>query len=231
MIEESSNTPRILARRPFFETPSFPFPRDKSHAPTTGRAVTLLFEDTFTTNEVLKGGYEFRFVPSVTMDNHESTNLAGCVRFLSRQLLNCRLYHRAWPKILLLALLTTLPIPINLALPVVAAWLGEWALVGWSVVAWAAFGLGIGFFNSRVESQIRQRLDERGIHSAQFSLHAVWVAPLTLVVYAVALWNCIRQREVNWRGIRYQFQSGTDVRRLNYEPFVAESSAESTSIL
>jgi hypothetical protein len=45
MIEESSNTPRILARRPFFETPSFPFPRDKSHAPTTGRAVTLMAED------------------------------------------------------------------------------------------------------------------------------------------------------------------------------------------
>ncbi len=182
----------------------------------------VLFEDTFTTNEVLKGGYEFRFVPGVTMDNHESTDLSGCVRFLSRQLLNCRLYHRAWPKVSLLALLTLLPIPINVALPVVAAWFGEWVLVGWSAVAWAVYGLRLGLFNTQVESHVRQRLEERGVESAHFSLHAIWTAPLTSIVYAVALWNSIRQREVNWRGIRYQFQSGTDVRRLNYEPFVPE---------
>jgi hypothetical protein len=60
MIEESSNTPRILARRPFFETPSFPFPRDKSHAPTTGRAVTL---DAFSAHSSMIAAVHIRMQP------------------------------------------------------------------------------------------------------------------------------------------------------------------------
>lgn len=194
---------------------------------------TVLFEDTFTTNEVLKGGYQFRFVPGVTMDNHESTDLKGCLRFLSRQLLNCRLYHRAWPKVCLVALLTVLPILVNLALPVVAAWSGDWALVGWCALAWGVYGLAIGVLHTRVESIVHRRLDARGVNSTSFSLRNLWSVPLTSIVYAMAMWNAIRQREVNWRGIRYQFSTGTDVRRLNYDPFVpvtVEGAQEPASI-
>ena len=59
----------------------------------------IMFEDTFTVNEVQMLGCKLETIPEATMINRESIDLAGCTKFISRQVLNARMYHPSWPVI------------------------------------------------------------------------------------------------------------------------------------
>lgn len=190
-----------------------------------------LFDDTFATDRILASGYQLQVVPRVTMVNEESNDLKGCFTFISRQLLNIRLYHRAWPFTCaygLLAFLWTVSSVLVLGVALVrgdhraAAVLGGGLAIYYgaqTIQLWIAECIVHG-------SQLRQ--GKPGIAFSNWKLPFAMV--IALVVYPLALLKVLRTQSVTWRGITYEFQGPLRVRRLNYQPFAQAESQKSHSL-
>lgn len=179
----------------------------------------IMFEDTFTVNEVQKLGAKLQYVPEATMINRESIDLRGCTKFMSRQLLNARLYHRSWPKIAAFAIAET--IAFN-----AAALVGAAALVTGNLPAAGLIGAGIGAYCAGMgtlliwqEMCVRRQARARGEPIAPLSWKLIPAGILTHFVYTVSALMAVRVREVEWRGIKYELRGPRKVHLLEYKPF------------
>lgn len=185
----------------------------------------IMFEDTCTANAVLKIGQQVAVATRVTMLNMESTSLSSCVKFIARQLLNLRLYHRAWRIVFWSGMAMNVIAAANLIFPVWAAVQRDWRSVGVSGLVWLVFGLVVGLLLLRTERCIQELVTARG---ESFSLSSVGLIPagvLVYFVYGVALLRACLEREITWRGIHYRIDGPFQVTRLNYEPFVVAGNA------
>jgi hypothetical protein len=186
----------------------------------------IMFEDAFTVNEVQSLGMKLQYVAEATMINHESISLTSCMRFISRQLLNARMYHRSWPLILVFGTALTLAVT---ATPIVAA--AAFATGAKSLAMLAGAGLGIYFSVMTclllvVEGRIRRLARARGEATTEFSwkflwisLNLLWTGLFTQMVYPVCILMACRVREIEWRGIKYRLRGSRDVRLLEYSPY------------
>jgi hypothetical protein len=156
-----------------------------------------LFEDLAVFRTCRAAGLELRFVPAAIMTNREATSLTNCCSFIRRQLLNVRLYHPAWWRVVAYATATGAGLTGCLG----AAVLGEW----WVLVPLLVYGLLTGGLLLLVPRC------------------APWwgmlCIPLALAVYFGCLTSAALARRVTWRGVTYEFSGPHDVRRLDYKPF------------
>ena len=186
----------------------------------------IMFEDTCAANAVLKLGQRVAVAAPVTMMNTESTSLSGCLKFMARQLLNLRLYHRAWLDVLWTGMLTVLIVGANMALPIWAAVSGErFVLIGCGI-AWSTFILGLIALLLRTEFAIRKLLTSRGESYSLPSLRMIPAGLLMFFVYGAALLRAMFEKDIAWRGIRYRIDGPFQIARLNYEPFNPGKSSE-----
>jgi hypothetical protein len=205
-----------------------------------------LWEDTALYRVLREAGLQLRFVPAVTMVNHETIDLRSCFRFIRRQMLNVRLYHPGWTAVMAHGIGTEIGLAALagcLGIALATGSLGSAACAGGVL---AAYALGAGLGLSTVERLVR-RLDKHGRLSAGIgSPHQpapraggerasrrpargafmsplplmTWLAiPLAHVVYLACLVSAALLRKVDWRGITYEFQGPWDVRLLEYRPY------------
>ncbi len=102
----------------------------------------IMFEDTSTVNEVYRLGKRLEYVPAATLLNRESIDVAGCTKFISRQVVNARYYDRSWPAIAAYALLSALALNGALAIGAVALLLRDTVAAGVVGAALAAYAVG-----------------------------------------------------------------------------------------
>jgi hypothetical protein len=179
----------------------------------------IMFEDTFTVNEVQKLGAKLRYFPEATMVNRESIDLAGCTRFISRQVLNARMYHRSWPKVAAYAIASMAALYGALGVGAAALLLGHAAEAAAIGAALAAYIAGMGGLLVVSELTVRRIAATRGETIPPLSWKLIWAGLVTHNVYTVAVTMAMRVTEIEWRGIKYRLRGPRKVHLLHYSPY------------
>jgi cellulose synthase/poly-beta-1,6-N-acetylglucosamine synthase-like glycosyltransferase len=192
-----------------------------------------LWEDTAIYRPLQKAGLRVHFIPNATMVTQESTDLMSCFRFISRQLLNVRLYHPSWPAILAHALASEMGMALAVGTCAVSLATGRWQIAAWTGGFVMAFVLGLGISLALIERRI-PRLVKRVGQSRLLLPANIWLAiPVTQCFYIACLASAAVMSKVVWRGITYQIQSPWGIRMVTYRPYAApeESSNRTASLV
>lgn len=183
----------------------------------------IMFEDTFTVNEVQMLGYKLKTVPEATMINRESIDLEGCTKFISRQVLNARMYHPSWPAIARYAFLSAAATNGALVAGAAALLLGHFAEAAAIAGAFGAYAAGMAWAFMSSEFAVRRGAWRKGeaIRSFSWSFTGKLIAGalLTHYVYLVSVAMALRVREIEWRGIKYRLAGPRKVHLLHYSPY------------
>lgn len=180
-----------------------------------------LFDDTFAADELARLGYRLEFVPAATAINRESVDLPDCLRFVSRQLLDVRLYHHSWKTIAWIGLMAAAALIVVCALGIAAAVSHCWgaALVMTTGLAGCVVGLAAVVMATQrsVERAVPQSSEQR--LPASFGWRLLWAVPLTMLAYSACLIAAIWMRRIRWRGVGYELTRGRRVRLVDYSPY------------
>lgn len=187
----------------------------------------ILFEDTFTSSELSGSGWKLKYVPSATMVNRESIDFKSCVSFVTRQLLNVRLYHRNWKYIVGLAIVTFSGILLSISAIAFGLATGTTSIVLTPAAAVAAYIVSHVVSVVRLERDIRSAMRARGEAPPAYSLRMFAAGAFAQFVYFFCLWQAMRTHSVEWRGLRYEIAGPSRVRLLAYQPYAIASSVGS----
>jgi hypothetical protein len=179
----------------------------------------IMFEDTFTVNEVQSLGSKLEFVPAATMVNRESIDLPGCTKFISRQVLNARMYHRSWPAIAAYALLSVVALNGAALVGAVALAVGDFAEAGALGAAAAVYVVGMAHLLIISELAARQGALKRREPIPPLSWKLVWAGFLTHYVYLAGVVMALRVKVIEWRGIKYNLGGPRKVHLVEYSPY------------
>lgn len=176
---------------------------------------TALAEDTMIQSVLERGGLRLAFAPSILMINRESCDLGSFLEWVRRQLLIARLYHPAWPGVVLHALVTSLT-PLTAAV----VWAAAWATGQHTAAAWAGWGLLLymAFLPPMLwplELAVRRIVRARGEKPPPIRWAIVGktllAIPLTQLVYPVAVAGAVFLRRVRWRGVTYRVDGSQQI--------------------
>jgi cellulose synthase/poly-beta-1,6-N-acetylglucosamine synthase-like glycosyltransferase len=178
-------------------------------------------EDTTLTAKLKAHQLRLVRVPNLVLTNDESTTLKATFHWISRQLLTVRLYHPAWPLVVLHSLLSFACLVSCLALVPI--------LFGYGF-AMAGSLLAIGFLafqliNARLFAQIQKsnlavlnsRLMDCSVPPSHPGIAAFLV---TQALYPCAILKTMFTRVVSWRGISYSIRSGNRIEMVQYRPYL-----------
>jgi len=192
---------------------------------------TSLFDDSVTTNAILKAGHQLRMLPRVAMINEEDTGFLGTASFIQRQLLNVRLYHKAFPLACLYGLTAALIHFTTVVMLIVMFATGynseaTYLLIAFSIYIMAqANSIWIGEF---VFGRTQRAAGRPRIRMSPLTLPIA--VCLALVVFPWCLVQSLRTKQVTWRGITYTIEGPFRICRENYEPFVASAADRKQSL-
>jgi hypothetical protein len=193
-----------------------------------------LCEDTMLRTVAAEHGMTVRAAPALLMFNHEGTPLGDCFRWITRQLLVTRLYHPAWPLVLLHAALVTLIPSAAIVLAGCAALREELSVAAWSTVGVAGYVLALFPLLPLLQRWAGAIARERGDTANWFSIGAavpfLAAALLTAVLYPAAIVQATFMRRVGWRGVQYDVREAYSVRLLEYRPWQASGEQAGTSL-
>lgn len=183
----------------------------------------ILFEDQATVCHLLRSGWKLSTVGSATMVNRESIGFTGNVVFITRQLLNARLYHFNWKKILRAALC------ISTGIGCVTVGLGGALLTRNFPIAILAGATLVLFSGTQLtflvlmEQMIRRTRRERGEPEEPVPGKILRGALLTQGLYLYCLVKSLRTWHVVWRGLAYDIQQPDSVRLVEYQPWLQKA--------
>ena len=180
-------------------------------------------EDTMLRRVLQEKGLQIYSVTSLMMVNREECSLPSFRRWVSRQLLNAKLYHPGWNAVLIYGTIT-------FVIPALAALLGITALLQQQWTSAVILGVSFLVYLTLVlvlinvwQQAVREKLLLRHESLPNLSpvtfLQFVVAVPLTQLVCAIALWQAMLTRQVEWRGITYQVKGPWDIKLLQYFPY------------
>ena len=180
-------------------------------------------EDTMLRQVLQEENLQIESVASLMMVNREECTLPSFRRWVSRQLLNAKLYHPGWNAILLYGTITFL-IPASATLSMaIALFTGQWfsaVVLGGSLLLYFALLLVlIERWQQAVQKKLMLRGESLPSGSIGNFLKLIIAIPLTQLVCAIALWQAMLTRQVEWRGITYQVKGPWDIKLLQYFPY------------
>ncbi len=180
-------------------------------------------EDTMLRRVLQEKGLQIKSVASLMMVNREECTLPSFRRWVSRQLLNAKLYHPDWNAILTYGTITWL-IPALAGLSSLIALLtGQrtaGVFLGGSLLAYITLLLVlIGVWERAIRRKLMLRQELLPNLSAIAFCQLVLAVPLTQLLCAIALWQTMLTQQVEWRGITYQIKGPWNIRLLEYFPY------------
>jgi GT2 family glycosyltransferase len=177
-------------------------------------------EDTMLHAQLKKLGMRVKFVPSLVMINRENTSLGGFFRWVSRQLMTAKLYHPAWPAVLVHGVVSTLAPLGAIALLVAATAAGKSVAVSIVAMALAAYAVSMLLALWSMCLSVRILVVNRGEPGRWLKpadmIKCAAVMPLTQIVYPVALATATLAKSSNWRGIHYEIKGPWQIRMKEY---------------
>ncbi len=177
-----------------------------------------LYEDVLTYHALQEVGLKLEFVPAVTMVNRETIDFKSCFRFIRRQMLNVRLYHRAWPAVLSFGVATTVNLMATSTMCTNAILHRDWQTAGWLAAGATLYGAGMCVFWLVLEVVARRVIKDRGEQVTPVRLKSLIAAPVAQAVFFGCLVAAMLRRRIEWRGVTYVLE-GTNVRMLEYRPY------------
>jgi cellulose synthase/poly-beta-1,6-N-acetylglucosamine synthase-like glycosyltransferase len=183
-----------------------------------------LCEDTMLCKQLRAISQKVAFVPSLMMINREDCSISSFYDWVKRQLLTAKLYHPMW--------IAVVGHGLSSAALIAWGWLAcaTYLLLGYSWLAscYAMAMISFQFFltlmvpwiGSAVALNLRQRGEQDTWNARVGWLRYGWYVGLTQGVYTTTLIDCLRTKEVNWRGIQYRIDSPFCIRMLGYKPFI-----------
>jgi cellulose synthase/poly-beta-1,6-N-acetylglucosamine synthase-like glycosyltransferase len=179
-------------------------------------------EDTMLTRILKANQLRMVRVPDVVLANEESATMAGTFRWIVRQLLTVRLYHRDWPLVFAHGIFLGF---CWVAVPIAMVWLffnGETKLGGLLLLAFLLFEIGYaGLFaairGANLRAIHRTSSTVPRVRSSGAGMPAILV---TQLLYPVAVLTAATAKNVSWRGIDYAIGPGNKVKMLGYRPYL-----------
>ena len=179
-------------------------------------------EDTLLTKALAEQKLAVVRVPSVIVENKESTSLSSAIHWISRQLLTVRLHHSSWPLVLGHALFS----PICFIGIVIAAILCvseqkhfELTAIGLVVFAFVASNLVL-MQVIQLANALHLRKDDPATDLFGGAKGPGLIAILvTQVVYPYAALKTALMRKVTWRGIEYAIGPERSISMKEYRAF------------
>lgn len=179
----------------------------------------ILWEDTGLKAVASQLDRELVFVPAATMVNAESIPFQSCFRYMSRQLVNVRLYHSRWWLIAGLGLMTASVQTILLILIGLFLAQGNLLAAGVSAGAMLAASGCVALAIYRISLLIHQTIRARGDDYQRKPLQTLFYLWITLYIFCGAIIAALRTKSIDWRGVQYQISGPFDVRITHYEPY------------
>ncbi len=189
-------------------------------------------EDTMLRAMLGKVGLRVAFVPELLMINRESCSLSSFYRWVTRQMTTARLYHPAWPAVVVHGVATTTALAAATALLIAAIARGDSATAWLGVVGLTVYAATLAALLPPMERAARRIAARRGEPIEAVSARKVmrWAAaaPITQLVHPIALAKACWMRSTDWRGIDYRIGGPWDIEMLEYRPYrVAEANGDS----
>lgn len=191
-----------------------------------------LFEDVAVGPQLARHGLQTRLCPDLVLQSDEEATVSTAYWWMTRQLLDARLYHPRWPLVLLHALATgDLPLATILAAVICM-------IQGNMFLAAALLGLLIGaeILNAGLLLQIESAVggvresSPSGFSKVNRRMRTAtwWLAlPVTQVLHMAAALHAAVLRQVTWRGVTYRFRHGRSLQMVAYVPMRAIANATS----
>lgn len=197
-------------------------------------------EDTMLRRALQEKGLEIKSLTSLMMVNREECTLSNFRYWVSRQLLNAKLYHPSWFPIFIYGTSTTLIPAIALGSLFLALFTQQWLyafFLGGSLISYiTVLAILIGIWEANIAQKLTaecghpqapsckgERMTIRQEILPQYSAHAILklilAIPLTQLVCAIALWQTMLTKQIEWRGITYQINGPWNIKLLDYFPY------------
>ncbi len=181
-----------------------------------------LFEDVMIAPLLAKEGLATRMCRDLVVVSQESTILASAARWMTRQLLDVKLYHPSWPLVFLHGLLTGILPSAVLVLGIVYFLVGRWGLGALCLVLFFGFqALNIALLR-RIEKSVSaaRQFDSAADHGpTNRGDWFMWMLlPITQMTHLAAAIGAAIKRRITWRGVAYEFRGGQIVRLREYIP-------------
>ncbi len=171
-------------------------------------------------------GLKIEFAPSLVMVNREPCTFAYVNRWVTRMLTWSRLYESTFFLTVIHAMFSNTVMLSNFVLLLIAL-----ATQNWTVAAIAATSLIVSgvicthsYFSTR--KCVRHSLSLRGeTLQPATPTRALGIFSMIAVAHLVYAISCLRTlllKQIKWREITYQLNGKSNIKRLNYAPFIGE---------
>jgi len=159
-------------------------------------------------------------VPELIVVNQESTTLKSAFGWIGRQLLTVRLYHRAWPLILIHAILGGICFFAPLVLVMVTA-IQDRPLAIWTTLVWLIqLGLNIVVLDyirtlnlNAIQKSAPKTTNASGL------LSKLTTATALQAIYPFLAIGVVFRQRTRWRGIDYRIGRQGEIEMLDYVPY------------
>ena len=185
---------------------------------------TTFCEDTIVTDAFKPLGLTLHRVPSLIMENTESTSLANAFPWIVRQILTIRLHHRCWPMLLGHGVLTGIACYVT-PLSIAAAWfIGNQtmavALILFFLLYQTVNLMLLGWIDRCTRSVLNHRAADpsRQLHVSSTGVNLV-ATLLNQFLFPAAVYQAATMRSVRWRGIDYNITSDNQIEMQEYVPY------------
>ncbi|MFN6128494.1 MAG: glycosyltransferase [Planctomycetota bacterium] len=186
------------------------------------RWAQALCEDTMLSSQLAKIGKRVEFAPNLIMANREDCTVRSFLPWVTRQLLTARLYHRAWPLVVVHGIAS--------AAILIAGWCWAFVLTGMGQ-AWHAASVAVVMTAFQLTLLLLVLWIGRAVESALAGagrteawdrpgfIRWIWVVTITQGVYSWALVRCLLSQSTNWRGIIYRVAGPWRITMERYQPY------------
>lgn len=201
---------------------------------------TAMYEDVMLHDHLRATGGKLHPVPDVLVVNEEEVSVRGARKWIGRQLLDARLYHRQWKLVLLHSLSTVLLwcslLIALIVVPMVAQPLCSLAVVIIIVTYQFANFICLYVLEDTAQAMIEYRRAEN-----RESVNSNWLnfrrmlqmfVYLPILQFQYARATCYAQfaRKVEWRGCEYQIRGPFNVQLKTWSAFQASGKTRTTSV-
>jgi cellulose synthase/poly-beta-1,6-N-acetylglucosamine synthase-like glycosyltransferase len=180
----------------------------------------MFCEDAFTTRYLDERKLQIVCVPQATVVNEETTSLSGCIRFVNRQMLIFKLYHRQWWGVVgMIAATLTVRLP-HLYFMCQAALAADWISTAILFAIHPIIRLVTHHEAMRLDREVRKMMaSNAGREIACNPKVEVFGFICTEIMFFMSFVYAISTRTVQWRGITYRVRGPKDITLLAYRPF------------